>query len=424
MARFSSSSWLQINKKASPGLDGDTTPPPPGEPLWTGNFVRVWIINLALCTWGFMLNAPFTFYVLELGGDEFLAGIAAGGFAMSALAIRPFAGWILDHNSRKSLLTWGTIFLIIFSLLLMLVPILAIAILLRILSGVLFSGAGTGCVTNACDTIPQSRFGEGLGFLGLGNSLATALGPAIGLAIIASLGFPHLFAASAAALLLAILMTRGFSFKEVAGGSDTEGQEKIKLSTLFNADALPASVVMLFSGVPYGAISVFIALYGAVYGLGSGVWFFILVAVGTGSTRLVSGRIADKKGEQPMIIAGNGGFLIALLLLLVENSACYYVSGLFFGIGFGVSIPAMQSMAMRIVPMERRGSASSTYQCSYDVSSGIGGVVAGWLVTIWGYHAMFAALCVFIVISMLLYFFWAAKTPSAFKVYMRNRQQG
>jgi len=113
---------------------------------------------------------------------------------------------------------------------------------------------------------------------------------------------------------------------------------------------------------------------------------------------------------------------VALLILLWESSTGYYVSGLFFGFGFGLFTPSMQAMAVRIVPLEKRGSASSTFLCAYDIGSGLGGLTAGWLITIWGYRPMFGALIAFIIISSLIYALWAAKTPSAFKVYQRARK--
>jgi len=364
-----------------------------------------------------MIGSPYPLYIVELGGSELLVGITAGGFALTSLVMRPVAGWFLDNSSRSSLLTWGTLLLIVISLLLMLVPILAVVIALRMASGFMFSGAGTASTTNACDSIPQKRFGEGIGYLGLGNTLATALGPALGLALFKHMGFRPLFAVSIAVLLLAVLIIRGFSYKKVKRADKPQGRKKNIWTTLFNSDALPASVVMLLSSVPYGGVAAFIVLYGEHFNLGSGTWFFVLMAVGTGCARLISGRIADVRGERPLIVAGNVGFLLALALLLVESSVCYYTSGLIFGLGFGAAIPAMQAMSMRIVPMEKRGSASSTYSCSYDIASAVGGFIAGWLVTVWGYRPMFASLCVFVVISMLVYEFWASKTPSAFKVY-------
>jgi len=404
----------QVNEQIEPDATLES------EALWTRNFVRIWILNLLVCMWFFMINAPFPLYIVELGGTELLVGIVAGGYALTALLMRPFAGWLLDNHSRKWLLIAGLSLLIITSTLLMLFPILGVAVVLRIASGVLFAGTGTASTTNVYDTISPRRFAEGVGFLGLGNTLATALAPALGFAIIACWGFSSLFAVSVVVLLLAAIIISGFKYRKIEKPVGTQKQQGSFFSRLFNADALPASVVMLFTTVPYGGTAVFIALFSELYGLGNTGLYFTLFAVGTGSTRIISGKIADKKGEKPMVIVGNILIFISLMLLVVANTYCYYLSGLFFGIGSGVLLPAMQAMSMRIVPPERRGSATSTYLCSFDIASGAGGFFAGWVVTVWGYRPMFASLGIFIVISLLVYAFWASKTPSAFKVYQRN----
>ena len=390
------------------------------EPLWTRNFVKVWILNLLICIWFFLLSAPFSFYILELGGTELLVGIVAGGYAITSLIIRPVAGWMLDNRSRKELLIWGLLLLTLASLIFIFVPILGVVVVVRILSGFLFASTSTASTTNVYDSITPRRFGEGLGFLGLGNTLAMALAPALGLAIIAGWGFDILFAVCVLVLLLATLVMKGFPYKKVEKPVRSKERQRKSWSDLISVDALPASVIMMFISVPYGGVSVFIALYGELYGLGSAGLFFTLFAIGTGSTRLFSGRIADKKGEKPMIAVGCSLLLISLMLLLTANSFFYYASGLLYGIGSGVMLPTMQAMSMRTVPVEKRGAASSTYQCSYDIASGSGGFLAGWIVTVWGYRPMFAALGIFPVIAVLVYAFWASKTPSAFKVYQRN----
>ena len=409
------------NQKALASLTNEAEETGLKVPLWTNAFLKIWGLNFFICIWFFIINAIFPFYVKQLGGSELLVGITAGGFALTAILIRPLAGWFLDHRSRSSILIGGIIGLTVISILFLVAPVLGLVVALRLISGLVFAGASTASNTNVCDIIPQSRFGEGMGFLGLGNTLATALGPILGLTLMAIYGFRVTFAVSALLIFLAMLATRGLPYKTIKRRYYLPGRYRLKLSELFNASALPASLVMLFSGAPFGGISVFIALYGEFSGLGSGGLFFVLVALGTGSTRLFSGRLADKKGEQPLIVLGNSSFFLAMLLLLWESTACYYISGLFFGFGFGLCAPAMQAMAVRIVPLEKRGSASSTFLCANDIGSGLGGLTAGWLVTMWGYRPMFAALCVFIIISSLIYGLWAAKTPSAFKIYQKNK---
>ena len=393
------------------------------ESLWTKTFIIIWLFNFLICIWVFMLNAPFTFYIIELGGSEFLVGVVAACYAIAALIMRPLAGWMLDNRSRKELLIWSILLLILISLLLIFLPILGVVVILRVFSGFLFSGTSTASTTNAYDSITSSRFAEGIGFLGLGNTLAMALAPALGLFIIAEQGFNLLFTLSTVILILAVVLIKGFPFKKVIRQDIPKEKTTRFWSNLFNADALPASVVMLFTTIPYGGVSIFIALYGEIYNLGSAGLFFTLFAFGTGSARLIAGRIADKWGERPMILTGNFLLLISLALILAENSYCYYTSGLLYGIGSGVMLPAAQAMSMRVVPVEKRGSATSTYLCSYDIASGVGGILAGWLVTVFGYKPMFGSFSIFLVIAVLVYTFWASKTPSAFKVYQQNQKE-
>jgi len=78
-------------------------------------------------------------------------------------------------------------------------------------------------------------------------------------------------------------------------------------------------------------------------------------------------------------------------------------------------------MAMRVVPIEKRGAATSTFQCSFDISSGLGGLIAGWLVTVFGYRPMFGTLITFVIASLIVYAVWASKTPSAFKVFIQKQ---
>jgi MFS family permease len=415
--------WHQKQKSLASGQISPDASSLPKEALWTNTFLNIWFINFLICMWFFIINVIFPFYVEHLGGSKMTVGLVAAGFALTSILMRPLAGWFLDHQSRSALLKGGVVGLVVISVLFLIAPLLSLVVALRLISGLVFAGTSTASNTNACDIIPQSRFGEGMGFLGFGNSFATALGPSLGLLIMAYYGFNAVFAIAAVFALLAIHFARGLVYKTIRRRVYLPGRYRLKFSEFFNAAALPASMVMLFSSAPYGGASVFIALYGAFSGLGNGGWFFMLVALGTGSTRLFSGQLADKFGELPMVVLGNGNFLLALLLLLFKSSSCYYLSGLFFGLGFGLLNPAMQTMAVRIVPLEKRGSASSTYLCSYDIGSGLGGLAAGWMVTVWGYRPMFGAMGIFIVLSCLTYWLWAAKTPSAFKVYQRSQQK-
>ena len=98
------------------------------------------------------------------------------------------------------------------------------------------------------------------------------------------------------------------------------------------------------------------------------------------------------------------------------------VAAIAFGAGFGMMNPALQTMALRLAPAERRGAASSTYLCFFNTGFALGGILGGILAERWGYAAMFSALIVTVVVSLLLYHFWARHSPAAFKNYMAAQQ--
>ena len=69
--------------------------------LWSSSFINVCFINLALFCGFHMINSSMAFFVLELGGDEAMAGLAAGLYSISAVLMRPVVGWTLDNKGRR-----------------------------------------------------------------------------------------------------------------------------------------------------------------------------------------------------------------------------------------------------------------------------------------------------------------------------------
>lgn len=117
-----------------------------------------------------------------------------------------------------------------------------------------------------------------------------------------------------------------------------------------------------------------------------------------------------------MVYLSSALYLLGLALLVFgQVPAMLYLSGLLYGWAYGLSIPALQTMAIRIVPREQRGAASSTYLCSYDVGWAMGGLLGGVMETAFGYRHMFALMSLWIFASVALYYFWARNSRSAFR---------
>ena len=113
--------------------------------------------------------------------------------------------------------------------------------------------------------------------------------------------------------------------------------------------------------------------------------------------------------------------LIAFLLMgLCPNLVTYLFSAVLAGFGFGGLESALQSMAVAIAPPERRGSANSTFLCAYDIGIGVGGGIAGSLITAFGYRQMFVIMTVFNILSIVIYTFWGRRHPSSFSYRIQH----
>lgn len=384
--------------------------------LWTSAFTGISVINLLMFISFHVLISTFPFYIKSLGGDEAIAGLAAGMFAIASVVVRPFAGWILDHKGRLVVSIYGIAGMLVLPLTYPAIQVLIVALVVRVIHGVVWSLASTSVSTLACDIIPRSRFGEGMGIFGTGSAISMALGPVLGLYLLECGGYIVMFIISAgfALLSLVIIMATGKNFN--LANTLQSKPAKAKLVVL-DKKALPASVTMFLFLIPYGAISTFIALYAVEINIANGGIFFTLMAITTVLMRVMAGRTVDRVGEKPIVIISTVVQLVSLALLaLWPGLVSFIISALFFGVGFGMMSPTMQAMAVRTAPPHRRGAASSTYLCAFDCGIGLGGVIAGYLLRFLGYPQMFAIMLLFTLAAVIVYYGWARRGKTRLKV--------
>ncbi len=378
--------------------------------LWTKDFVLIILINFLVFINHLMILSTFPFYVEYLGGTEAQAGLAAALFSIVAVLCRPIIGWMLDCGKRRAILFIGLAGMALMPVGYLALSVLFLAFAARMLHGASLAFSNTSTATIATDIIPQQRFAEGMGMFGLATALATACAPALGLSLMERLGFTALFSvgtvAAVAALILAALLR-----------TPPVPQQKKALSfrDLLDRDAIPASVVALVFMFTYGALENFTAKYAAEANLPSGGVFFTVMAAVLLLTRLTAGKITDRKGESVFAYTCNLAMLLALLLLgLWPTPVTYFLAAALAGYGFGGLEPALQSMAVAIAPPERRGSANSTFLCAYDIGIGLGGGIAGSLISAMGYERMFVTMGVFNVLAIVIYVLFGRTHPSSF----------
>lgn len=378
--------------------------------LWTKDFVLIIVINFLVFLNHLMILSTFPFYVEHLGGSEAAAGLAAALFSIVAVFCRPVIGWMLDTGKRKAILLIGLVGMALMPVGYLALSVLFLAFVARMLHGASLAFSNTSTATIATDIIPQPRFAEGMGMFGLATAFATACAPALGLALMERFGFTALFAVGTGAAVLALIL-----FALLKTPAVPQQKKPFTVRGLLDRDALPASATALVFMFTYGALENFTAKYAAEANLPSGGLFFTVMALVLLLTRLTAGKVTDKRGESIFAYSCNLAMLAALLLLgLFPNRVTYFLAAALSGYGFGGLEPALQSMAVAIAPPERRGSANSTFLCAYDIGIGLGGGIAGSLISALGYERMFITMGVFNVLAIVIYVFFGRTHPSSF----------
>lgn len=389
-----------------------------GEPkLWTRELVLIILVNLCVFTNHIMSLSTFPFYIQSLGGTEAVAGICAAAFSFVAVIIRPFVGWWLDNGVRRAALIAGLVLMGLAPLGYVFVPVLSVAIAVRMLHGVGLSFSNSTTATVASDVICRPRFAEGMGYFGMATALASAIAPALGLSLMEGFGFNALYAAAAAIAGLGLVL---FAF--VRAPKVDVPKKKLDLRTIINRDSLPATVTMLVFMFTFGALENFVAIFAAESSLPSGSIYFLVMSGMLLLVRITLGKLVDQRGEAFFVYSCNAAMLVAFVLLaFVPNAVTYILSAVLAGYAFGGLEPSLQSMAVHTSTEETRGSANSTFLCGYDIGYGLGGGIAGSLITGLGYSAMWSIVSLACVLSVIVYVTWARHSDASFSKMLAKR---
>ena len=230
--------------------------------------------------------------------------------------------------------------------------------------------------TIAIDVIPSRRRGEGMGFYGLTINLAMSLAPLVAVAVYDRYGFHPLVLVGLAIALVGVGSVCLIRYPK----REKVERPPFSLDRFILVKALPTALAYLLSAIPYGMVVSFVVLYGKEINVSNPAYFFIFMAIGVGTARLISGRLVDH-GKIHLVSISALVFLTLsfAVFALFHNEIVFFASALAIGIGFGVCVPAIQCLFVNVAPHHLRGTATSTYLTSFDLGVGIGMLSAGFI---------------------------------------------
>lgn len=386
--------------------------------LWNSNYLKVWIANFMLFFAFYLLAPLLPLYLRDtFSADKAMIGIVLSGYTLTALAVRPFSGFVVDTFPRKKVLL---ICYFAFALLFagyFITGSLVLFAAIRTLHGGPFGATTVASSTMAVDVLHPERRSEGIGYYGLSNNIAMAIGPSTGLYIYHTIhNFNLLFTMSLVIAFTGLIIDSTIKCRD---RQPIKRDSKVSLDRFILLKGWSEGICIAAFAFSFGIISTYIAIYSQEtlhITSGSGT-FFMILACGLILSRLIGSR-SLRQGK--IVQNASAGMLISMCGYLVfsalPNLYGYYAAALLIGLGNGHMYPAMQNMFINLAPHERRGTANSTILTSWDVGIGAG-IIGGGSVAehLGGYSSAFWLAFAVNVLGVAFYFLYARRS------FLRNR---
>lgn len=391
---------------------------PSAQPLITPAFVLAWLVNFSQYLVFYLLVTTMALYaVREFAADDAASGFASSSFVVGATVARLVTGFIVDRLGRRRVMLAALAVTILACALYLPTASLPLLIAVRILHGFAYAFASTAVMAIVQSVIPAARRAEGTGFFALGATLATAVGPALGLFLVGSFSYGTLFAAalgaSTAGLVLALFLRR--PAEGTPARMDEEAEEhdeavaarkaEFSLAEILHPAVVPIGLFMVLIGLSYAGVITYLNAYAVERDVATGAGlFFVAYALAMLVMRFVLGRVQDQRGDNIVVWFGIVCFVVALIVLsAAQQDWQVVVAGALTGLGYGTLMPAAQAIAVSAVPADKLGTGISTLLLLADVGIGLGPVLLGAILSATGYGPMYAGLAVVVVVAGIFY---------------------
>jgi predicted MFS family arabinose efflux permease len=355
------------------------------------------------------------FAVNEYSASTSEAGLVTGIFIIGALIGRLLIGRLIVTFSRKKILYTGLILFTLTTAFYFFEFGLGFLLFNRLVHGITLGMASTATGTIVAQIIPASRKGEGIGYYSMSATLATAIGPFIGLYLSQHASFQTIFTFCVVLGIISFIIAFFLYVPPLDGSAKKAEVRGFRLSNFVEPRALPIAFITLAAAFCYSSVLSFINFYAKdIHLVSTASFFFIVYAAAVLASRPFTGRLMDKKGANfimypAFLLFGAGMFLLST----ASTSFIFLLSGVLIGLGFGNMQSTTQAIAVKLTPPHRMGLATSTFFIFLDAGLGFGPYLLGFVIPVTGYSTLYVILGVLVLASSVLYYFLHGKRESA-----------
>lgn len=386
--------------------------------LFTGNYLKLWIANFMMYFSFYFVTPLLPLYLRDVfHADKAMIGLVLSGYSVAALAIRFFSGYIVDRFSRKKVLMISYASFALFFAGYYITGSIILFAVIRTLHGAPFGLTSVSSNTVAIDVLPSQRRGEGIGYWGLSNNFAMAVGPSLSLLLYSRFNdYNLLFTVSLVCALVGLLIN---SFVDCKYRPPIMEKKKMSLDRFVLIQGWSQGICIALIAMSYGILSTYIAIYSKdVLNITTGTGtFFMLFAIGLILSRVVgvkalSRGFATRNATYGVIVVAIGYAIFAFW----QNLYGYYISAVVIGFGQASMYPAVQTMFLNMTTNDKRGTANATILTSWDLGIGMGIIFGGYVAEhLGGYNSAFVMAATVSLMSVIFFLSYAKKA------YLRDR---
>jgi DHA1 family multidrug resistance protein-like MFS transporter len=338
---------------------------------WRKNLYVLFFAELLSVT-GFLMVTPFlSLYIEQLGarflGVEFWAGAAFSILSLTRIVASPVWGALADRFGRKVMVQRAMFAGTLVVGMMTFVHTAEQLVVLRALQGAL-TGTVVAANTLVAASAPPERNGYAMGLMQTSVWIGASVGPLIGGLVADRFGFRVGFSISAAYLLLAGLgvtfmvqeefepsqvprLTRREILRDLSHVLGLPGMRRVLAIRLLIRSRM--TVLMAFLPLFVAQLLTSPETVSTVTGLATGVG-----AMCGALSAAYLGRVGDKLGHRPLLLAGAAGTALGYVSLALLVGREWQLIGLMglIGIGLGVVEPATKALINQRAASEQMGS--------------------------------------------------------------------
>lgn len=365
--------------------------------LWNKWYITILLLSMVNHVASQLITPVVSKYAMSIGATMATAGTIAGLMSLAAMFARPFAGLSSDRINKKLIIAVTGAVMGVCMYFYSASKSVEMMAAVRFVHGIFFSFSTVALLAFNTMFIPKDKIGEGIGWSVVTTTLATAMGPNLGLWLVDHYGYKACFVAAAIGTIipnLCFLVVPNRQEPHVPGKS-----AKFNMNDFISLQIFPFALLTGLFSCCNGIVNSFLTLLGDERGIeGVGV-FFTAYSVILIVTRPITGKLYDQKGIKFIMYPSIALAALSMLLLGKATSTwAVLLAGVFKALGQGTGAPSIQAHCLKKLGRDKAGVVSSTCYMGNDIGNTVGPAIGGLIASRAGYGSMFITIAISVIV--------------------------